>query len=291
MEKVIKEVAIGFVATNFNSSEHTRKMIESLPILPEFPTFKIVIVDNCSNAENVNQLHQLVEQYTNVTIIHNENNVGYFRGLNIGIKYIRKNFPQVNVMVVGNNDLLFPLDFATSIKNIIPELNTYPVISPKIFTENGLSQNPPVIEKMSFIREVFYDIYFSSYFFARLVKWGAKVTRGFTDRSDELKHDEAALIYQGHGSCYLLGPVFFENFEELFAPTFLMGEEFFLSHQLSSKGFKVYFEPRVQLIHNCHSSIDQIPSKKIWEFARDAHKEYRKYIKFSNFFKPYSILP
>jgi GT2 family glycosyltransferase len=286
MEKVIKEVVIGFVATNFNSSAHTWKMIESLALLQEFPTFKIVIVDNCSNAENVDQLNQLDDQYTNVTIIHNENNVGYFRGLNIGINYIRKYLQEVNVMVIGNNDLLFPIDFATSVKNIIPQLNTYPVISPKIFTENGLSQNPHVIEKISFFREVVYDIYFSSYICARLVKWGAKVTKGLTDRSDELKHDEAALIYQGHGSCYLLGSVFFENFQELFAPTFLMGEEFFLSHQLSSKGFKVYYEPRVHLVHNCHSSIDQIPSKKIWEFAREAHKEYRKYIKFSNLFRP-----
>jgi GT2 family glycosyltransferase len=286
MEKVIKEVVIGFVATNFNSSMHTRKMIESLALLEEFPTFKIVIVDNCSNAENVNQLNQLNKQYANVTIFQNENNVGYFRGLNVGINYIRKSFPEVNVMVVGNNDLLFPLDFATSVNSIIPKLTKYPVISPKIFTENGLSQNPHVVNNISFFRELVYDIYFSSYILARMVKWGAKVTKGLTDRSDELKHDEAALIYQGHGSCYLLGPVFFENFDELFAPTFLMGEEFFLSHQLNSKGFKVYYEPRVQLVHNCHSSIDQIPSKKIWEFAREAHKEYRKYIKFSNLFKP-----
>jgi hypothetical protein len=41
----------------------------------------------------------------------------------------------------------------------------------------------------------------------------------------------------------------------------------------------------IELVHNCHSSIDQVPSKKMWEFSRDAHKVYRKYIKLSNFYK------
>jgi GT2 family glycosyltransferase len=281
-----KEIRLGFVVTNFNSSSHTTKMIESLSCQKDFSSITIIVVDNGSNFENLNELNILNQSYENVFIIYNPENIGYFRGLNVGIHFLRRNFPEVNVVIVGNNDLIFPNDFSISLYKIITQIEKFPVISPRIFTEHGISQNPHVIEKLSFVREFIYDIYFSSYFLARFIKWLAKSTNAFTDRKDELKNDQAGFIYQGHGSCYILTPLFFENFDELFAPTFLMGEEFFLSYQLYTKGFKVYFEPAVEIIHNCHSSIDQVPNKKIWGFARVAHKEYRKYIKISNFYKP-----
>ena len=59
-------------------------------------------------------------------------------------------------------------------------------------------------------------------------------TRSFTDRGDESQYEITAQpIYQGHGSCYILGPKFFEYFSELWAPTLrMMSEGDFLSKQL-----------------------------------------------------------
>ena len=44
-----------------------------------------------------------------------------------------------------------------------------------------------------------------------------------------------------------------------------MGEEYFLSKQLSDKGLHTYYEPSIKVTHHCHSAIDKIPSRKIWE--------------------------
>ena len=77
----------------------------------------------------------------------------------------------------------------------------------------------------------------------------------------------------------MLGPVFFRHFEELWAPTFLMHEEFFLSKQLSDKGLSVYYEPSVKVLHRCHGAMAAIAGRKAWEAARAAQKIYRQHVR------------
>jgi hypothetical protein len=183
------------------------------------------------------------------------------------------------IMPAGNNDLFFPKDFYNQI--ILNEISflTYPVISPNIITEDGLYQNPHVINEISKFRELMYDVYFLNYTLAKIIKKIALITNYFTDRSDETFHDKSQIIYQGHGSCYILTPKFFEHFQELFAPTFLMGEEFFLSLQLKQKNLNLFYESNICLTHKWHSSINNVPARKIWEISRESHRIYRKYIK------------
>jgi hypothetical protein len=114
---------------------------------------------------------------------------------------------------------------------------------------------------------------------ARIILWVARVSRSVTDRRDEQQHHTAQFIYQGHGSCYLIGPKYFQHFKELWAPTFLMGEEYFLSKQLSDHGLRTWYDPVIKLTHCCHGSLRNVPSRKLWQFAREAHKLYRQHVK------------
>ncbi|EKD97397.1 MAG: glycosyl transferase family 2 [uncultured bacterium] len=80
----------------------------------------------------------------------------------------------------------------------------------------------------------------------------------------------------------MIGPKFFQHFGELWAPTFLMGEEYFLSKQLSDQGMQTYYTPEIRLTHCCHGSLHSVPSRKLWQLAREAHKVYRRYVKVFN---------
>jgi GT2 family glycosyltransferase len=73
--------------------------------------------------------------------------------------------------------------------------------------------------------------------------------------------------------------VFFRHFEELWAPSFLMHEEYFLSKQLSDKGLSVYYEPSIKVLHRCHGAMATITSRKAWEAARAAQKIYRQHVR------------
>lgn len=271
------QMIIGYVCTNYNNSHYTLSAICSLNEGGNKQNIVIIVVDNGSNKENV-ELLKSAEQFSNVHIIFNKVNVGYFKGLNCGIKFIKQKYNMIDFLIIGNNDLTFPENFYESIIRNKETLQRHAVVSPNISTLDGLYQNPHVINSISKLREVVYDLYYSNYYLAQFIIKVAKITKMFTDRKDEEQHAIAQEIYQGHGSCYILGPLFFQHFDELWAPTFLMGEEFFLSVQLMEKGMKVFYEPSIKVVHHCNGAIGKMPKKQMWEYARDAHKIYRKHV-------------
>jgi len=171
------------------------------------------------------------------------------------------------------------LDFCDRVENNASCWRGHAVISPDIVTLDGGHQNPHVISNISMLRELMYDVYFSNYYIGLLTQKLAMQFRRFSDRRDEEHWQIAQPIYQGHGSCYLLSPTFFEHFEELWAPTFLMSEEYFLAKQLMDVGQKVYYDPAIRVIHHWHGALEQLPSRKRWELSRKAHQEYRKHVK------------
>jgi GT2 family glycosyltransferase len=238
----------------------------------------IVVVDNKSDSQNVQQLQLLAKDYACVSVILNETNSGYFKGLNIGISFLRENYPEVDWMVVGNNDLEFPLDFADKLASNVIRWNDYAVISPDIITLDGEHQNPHVINCISNLRETFYDFYYSNYYLGMFMLKMRRMFPVLLDRKDEQSWYIAQPIYQGHGSCYLLGPKFFEYFKELWAPTFLMYEEYFLSKQLDMIGEKIFYDPAIQVLHHCHATLNMLPSRQRWCFARESHREYRRHV-------------
>ncbi len=272
---------ICFVVTNFNNSQFTEQFIDSIRS-SDLSDSHVVVVDNASEENHVESLRHMEKNYSNVSVIYNKTNVGYFSGLNIGIKWARENNLYSKFMVIGNNDLLVPTDFRKSFDDCHDRLDKYPVVSPHIAMLDGTPQNPHVISAISPLREFIYDLYHSNYLLAGLIVKLAKITHRFTDRDDEKQHDIAQEIYQGYGACYILTPKFFELFEELWAPTFLMYEEFFLAKQLEGENFKVFYEPRIKVKHYCHASTGQLPGRKRWEFSKAAHHEYRKYVKLWN---------
>ena len=269
---------IGYVCTNYNNTAFTREAVRSL-VKNDRHEFRIVVVDNHSDEGNVEALKNLAAEFQEVELILNQENAGYFRGLNLGIRRLRSSQPDINIMVVGNNDLVFPTDFAEALRRNLPLLEKYAVVSPDIITLDGEHQNPHVIHRISKFREFIYDLYYTNYYFALAIRKLAKLTRSFTDRADETHHDVAQEIYQGYGACYFLGPVFFHHFEELWAPTFLMHEEYFLSKQLSDKGLSAYYEPSIKVRHSCHGAMATITGRKAWEAARAAQKVYRQHVR------------
>jgi GT2 family glycosyltransferase len=270
---------LGYICTNYNNTKYTIAAINSLITEKRNPNIEIVVVDNCSDNENIELLKRIEQQYANVHIIFNNENMGYFNGLNCGIHYLRQHNENIEYIVIGNNDLVFSENFYESIISKKATLQQYAVVSPNITTLDGVYQNPQVINSISKSREIIYDIYYSNYYVAQIINKVAKITKKFTDRKDEEQYEIAQEIHQGHGSCYILGPLFFQNFDELWAPTFLMGEEFFFSVQLMEKGMKVYYEPSIKVIHHCNVSVSKMPRKQVWKLSRDAHKLCRKYIK------------
>jgi GT2 family glycosyltransferase len=267
---------IGFVATNYNNSHYTVKFVESVLKNTGHEIF-VVIVDNASNEEDKKKLEPICVNHPCVKIINLNTNIGYFGGLNEGLKYARSKYSDHDWIVIGNNDLEFPNDFCNKIAERQDVFKCHAVVSPDVVTLDGLHQNPHVISKISAVRVMLYDIYFSNYIIGlsifAIARWLGVIAR----RSDMNHWKVAQSIEQGHGSCYLLSPLFFSLFDSLWSPTFMMGEEFFLSLQLKEKHEKVFYTPQIYVLHHMHGALNSVPRRKRWEMERIAHLIAKKY--------------
>jgi GT2 family glycosyltransferase len=267
---------IAFVFTNYNNFKHSLNVVESISKFSN--QFPIIIVDNMSNNDDIIQLNELQKLHKNLKVIYNEKNIGYFKGLNVGIEYLRNNI-ECDFIVIGNNDLTFPITFLEDFKKNHEILNIYAVVSPNIITLDNECQNPHVLNRISNLRNIIYDIYYMNYTISRIINLFANNFQKLFKRKDYLNSNIPSVIFQGYGACYILGPIFFKYYNQLFAPTFLMGEEFFLAYQLKLQNLKLYYEPSIKVYHQDHASTGLIESHKFWKISRESHKIYKKYFK------------
>lgn len=269
---------LAYICTNYNNSAYTLAAVDSLAA-NHGHEFEVIVVDNASGEPQRALLRPLADRYSWVHVIESSVNTGYFGGLNLGLRSLAERRPDIDWVVVGNNDLLFPADFCQAVHTLEPSLRQHAVISPDVVTLDGEHQNPHVISHISRLREFMYDLYFANYQLGRTIQRVARMLPALSERDDEQHWRTAQFIYQGHGCCYMLGPRFLREFGQLWAPTFLMSEEFFLSKQLHDAGQRVWYEPGLRVTHRWHGSLEQLPGRQRWEIAREAHREYRKYVR------------
>lgn len=272
---------LAYVCTNFNNAAVTRAAVESLGRGATGIDLRIVVVDNRSRGEEVSQLRELAAEYDVVDLVESPANLGYFRGLNLGLRHLQGQHPDHEHVVIGNNDLIFPEDFARTLDRHRDVLDEWAVVAPDIVTHEGVHQNPHVRVPISTWRKRVWGIHASTYPAAVTVRVLARMTRRLTIRPenapDGAHHLAPGPVEQGYGACYLLGPAFWRHFRRLAAPTFLMQEEFFLYEQLKLIGQLTYYDPRFVVVHAGHATTGAIPSRRQWEFVRDAHRIYRRY--------------
>ena len=85
---------LAFIITNFNNSRYTLQFVNSVNCLDNHDDFIIIIVDNNSNIDNSLILKDIESQNRNVKVVYLNENIGYFKGLNIGtsVEIVRELF-------------------------------------------------------------------------------------------------------------------------------------------------------------------------------------------------------
>jgi GT2 family glycosyltransferase len=275
-------VRLGFVCTNYNNSSFTRAAVASLHSAGRGGDVRVVVVDNRSRDEEVAALEAVAREFPGVDVVRNPENSGYFPGLNLGMRRLRDTCPDIEHLVIGNNDLEFPPDFVPSVERHREVLDEWAVVAPDIVTPAGVHQNPHVLHPIGRVRRLVWDVYFSSFAAATAVKGAVRVLRGAASREENDPSSglwrTAATVEQGYGACYLVGPAFFRHFTGLYAPTFMLQEEFFLGEQLKLVGQGFRYDPRFVVVHHGHAATDRLPGRRQWAMGRDAHRIYKEFL-------------
>lgn len=267
-----------FIAVNYNEADHTIKYIDSVNniLTEENDLIRIIIVDNNSDDSDFTKIKKYASDFKNVELVRLDKNLGYFSGLNEGIKLVNKK--DNSYLIIGNNDLIFDKKFLHNFKKIDFNNKTF-VIAPNIITRDGKHQNPHVINKVSFINRLKAKIYFSNYYIGQFFKFINSFFKKWIFNSNKSNQiNKKMTIKRGIGACYLLTPFFFEHYELLDDRVFMWGEEALLSNQVEKTGGRTLYVPSLLVYHHENASVKKISSRKKYKMVKESYKIYKKYL-------------
>jgi GT2 family glycosyltransferase len=264
-----------FITVNYNNTKVTLEYVQSILNLKGNKDCKIIIIDNNSEVNNFNNLKNKIESNNKITLIKNESNIGYFPGLNVGIRYIKNK--KNSLLIIGNNDLKFKNDFLLKLDNINYNRNVY-VIAPNVITLDGFHQNPHYLNKISTIKKIYFSLYFSNYYIAKLLGIISALRKNMylMKRGYRYNYNNEIYIYQGIGACYILTENFFKIYRDLDDNVFLYGEEQLLANQVEKGNGKILYNPNVIVYHKEKASTSSISAKKAYKTGQKSYKIYSK---------------
>ncbi|MFV0250417.1 MAG: glycosyltransferase [Bacilli bacterium] len=126
----------GFIIVNYNDSKTVLKLIDNIKNYNIID--KIVIVDNCSTDDSLNQLKKITNE--KIQILSNNSNNGYGPGINLGAKYLKKLYNECN-LIISNADIIIHSE--DDLVKLISELNSHKdtaIVAPVIEEKEGLNR-------------------------------------------------------------------------------------------------------------------------------------------------------
>lgn len=212
---------VSIVIVSYNSAALLQKCVEKIIASNAKCSFEIIVVDNNSNDDSLSALSSFASK---VIWIQNDENVGFARAVNKGVK----NAKGENILILNpdaffvNNVLDLMLENATKQSH---DLNIQTGI---LFNEDGSLQKNTYTYNASFGELISYNI---------LVNYFCR------------KKKENQEIRALHGACLFMRATTFNalgGFDEDF---FLYSEEFELCHRLIKKGGRLSVNQQAKIIH------------------------------------------
>lgn len=232
---------IGVVVLNYKNYNETIVCVKS--IISQERVFPIIaIVDNGSNNESLKALHEEFDDNERISILDNHRNLGYARGNNIGISFLRKR--GIDFIIICNSDVVFSTNriiFDMYEKNI----DKVGTIIPIIRNLNGTIEMRAQYKSKLFALRVLKE----------LKKMQSPIVK--TSNKNVSKEKEMTFLNPGvyndyyvlTGSVFALTPSFFQHYNGLFPETFLYVEELATLLFVHKAGLKCAIAKTDNVIH------------------------------------------
>ncbi len=273
---------IAFICVNYKNAKFTSEWVESIINCAEYDSafVDIIIIDNNSGELETHLLKEINDKYIQIRILFSGKNVGYFGGLNIGIKNL-ETLSQYKYVIIGNNDITFAKNFISLLKNEQHEDNVY-IIAPSVVTDEGRMQNPHIVDRVDPFEIFKTKLYFSNYYLGQLIKVVYRPLKGLQKilkkKSNKQPYLERMVIKRGIGACYILTKEFLKFCRYLDDRVFLWGEEALLSHQVEENGGVTLYDPAFQVNHHESVSVSLIEKKQKYFMVRKSYRIYKDYL-------------
>lgn len=251
---------VSFVILHYLSYETTKKCVDSILQNIEYPKYDIIVVDNHSKNNSGQKLCEAYRSNERVTVIINQENLGFAKGNNIGYAHALKK-SHADFVICTNNDTVFEQrDFISVLLECYEQTNAA-LIGPDIITLSNEHQSP-YREKILTYNEA-KRWYQKRFLYTCYLKMDAKLHIGRCfwglkkkyEKNDAIKKEsrnhktmQKNVVLQG--ACVIFTPIFKEQFTYAFYPeTYMYCEEDIIAYLCIKKGMTTCYTPKLIVQH------------------------------------------
>lgn len=255
-DEVFDNYKIGFVILHYLVFETTKKCVESILESVDTNRYCVIIVDNGSGNGSGEKLQALYQEYDNITVILNSQNLGFARGNNVGFKYA-KEIEKCNFICMMNNDtILEQKDFS---HNIVKEYKNYDcaVIGPQVLmSDNTVTLKARKLGTVKMYQRELFRIQIAEFMigfgidisiFPKLVrKIFKKEIKAYFSVTVENEIIENVVL---EGCCLIFTPAYLRMFDGIDDRTFMYREEELLYVRLMKHHLKSLYSEKLHIKH------------------------------------------
>lgn len=147
---------------NFNSHDLITSLLSKVHNFDSIDC--IVIVDNNSSEVSKKEILVIEKKFKKVKAVFSDDNGGYSKGNNIGLRWLSENTEVENVFI-SNPDILFTEDFVTKISNEMDKHKEYGLLTGLMMNPDGTITKNQYWNLYSVYREIVRNIFFLNFFF------------------------------------------------------------------------------------------------------------------------------
>lgn len=276
----MNDLNIAVIVLNYVNYHETIDCVNSI-LEQTYKNFKIIIVENGSQNESFSILNDLFGNNPLIKILKNDINLGFAKGNNIGIRYVRKEL-KADFIFILNSDTVLNKSLFEEVRNLNIEKDVA-VFSPTVMNDLYKIQDP-TIQVNDIRRYTIGSILYLNYVLIRclpLIRFFYKKYSDFKKRKViNNSQNVGNILYKHslHGSAFFLTPLFFKYYSNPYPKTFLYWEEINLIWYLHKVGLRSSVYPTSPVLHKESKSVDleaNIESISLWR----AKKSYESFIK------------
>ena len=267
---------VGIVILDYNNAADTINCIESVVSKTRKGTYKLVVVENGSKQEVVDEMKCYAEKRFSsediiicdescqatklplITLLVSKTNDGYAKGNNKAL-HILSNDEEIDAIMILNNDILFTEDITMPLYGYLRKLPGCGIVSPLLKRKDGLGIDYNCARKDYKRGQFFWEYLFSfKDLFGIIAKYEHE--KCYLLNNPKLLEKEYFEMELPSGSCMLIDKKLFSDIGYFDEGTFLYFEENILYRKLLLANKKNYLIPSLSCIHLGASTSKKISS-------------------------------
>lgn len=262
---------IVFVILHYLVAEVTIECIDSIRELDKNNNdISIVVVDNNSPNDSYDILKNYTQLFEDVTLIKNNENLGFAKGNNIGFSYAKNTLNADFIVLINNDTTIEQKNFCEVLIKKYYE-NKYHVLGPDIITADGYHQNPGKKQSWSYSELKLDRLKKRIRLIMNFIGIDNSFDKPVGDVYDKnlVNCDVKNTIL--HGACMIMSPDYIKKFDGLCDKTFFYMEEDVLKLMADYYGLLNMYSPDLSIHHK-----ECVSTKKMATNDRNRRKQLYK---------------